>query len=89
MPEAYYARYQQQRHRALLIGIGARQRIAVAVHRRLLLLPFNLDTAQPSQQVAGGRASRVVQLDGRAPIGITEAAKHPPLERPHRAVLGA
>ena len=39
------ARYPQQRHRALLIGMGARQRIAVAVHRRLLLVPFNLDTA--------------------------------------------
>jgi len=33
----------QQRHRALLIAVGARQRSAVAVHRRLLLLSFNLD----------------------------------------------
>src|SRR5260370_40427739 len=53
-------------------------RIAVAVHRRLLLLPCNLDTAQPRQRVAGGRESRVVQLDGRAPMGITEAADHRP-----------
>src|SRR5260370_5386849 len=58
-------RWQQQRHRALLIGMGARQRIAMAVHRRLLLLPFNLDTAQPLQRVAGGRENRVVQLHGR------------------------
>src|SRR5260370_23070457 len=43
-------RCKQQGHRALLIGMGARQRIAVAVHRRLLLLPFNLDTAQPRRQ---------------------------------------
>ena len=98
-------RCQQQRHRALLIDMGARQRIAVAVHRRLLLPPFNLDTAQPRQRVAGGRESRVVQLDGRAHReaarllgaagllcalgGITEAADHRPFEWRHCGVLGA
>jgi hypothetical protein len=46
----------------LLIGIAARQWIAVAVHSRLLLLPFNLDTAQPRQRRAGGRESRLFYL---------------------------
>jgi hypothetical protein len=42
--------------------MGARQRMARALHRRLLLLPFNLDTAPPRQRVAGGRESQGVQL---------------------------
>jgi hypothetical protein len=39
-----------------------RQRIAAAVHRRLLLLPFNLDTTQPRQRVAGGEKTRLSYL---------------------------
>jgi len=49
----------------------------------------NLVTAQPRTRSAGGRDSPAGCSARRAPIGITEAADHRPLERRHRAVLGA
>src|SRR5260370_4265723 len=75
--------------------MGARQRIAVAVHRRLLLLPFNLDTAQPRQRVAGGRESLIVQLDGERQSALPRRRITVPSSRgtaaswAHRAALNS